>query len=253
MLDKNHYFKLCTSMLINASLTESNQSRQLRVWLLGYWSKRVVCCYQTPPRKLRGPFFSVYTLPRASCYMVIKHGTCDGYTIKVFWSTWLIDYLDERPFRPKDYRHKGVWDYMHYKSWGAFVIPRSWIEVRMESVFFFNSYIHIRYAGEWQWWTDDCTVFVSILCFSIVFIYLNYFHLLSFQLYDPLNHLMKGLYLQAMLLRWTLSSFPSWSYSLLELIELRVVTSSPVVFKTGSMCACWASHQEVNPFLLNLG
>lgn len=120
--DKNHYFKLCTSILINAGLTESNQSRQLHVLHLGFRYKTVVSYYQTPQRSLRSPSsFPVLTWPSyASCHTVIGHGTCDGWAIRVFWSTWLIDYLEERPFLYKDYRHKGVC---------LIAAPRKWVRL----------------------------------------------------------------------------------------------------------------------------
>lgn len=106
--DKNHYFKLCTFILINAGLTESNQRRQLHVLLLGFQYKTLFPYYQTLRGALEVPppflaFPGLHVLPATQLQdMELVMGEQLGFSGAI----WLFEYLEERPFLY--HRHKGV-------------------------------------------------------------------------------------------------------------------------------------------------
>lgn len=145
---------------------------------------------------------------------------------------------------------------LHY-SLGAFLITCSWIEFGMESLFFLDSCIR---GMQESYSAIQMTVCVSSWYFTVVFMYLYYFHLASFQLFDPLNCLMKGLTLKPMLLRWTLPTFfhlvlqpvgdnRTWGF---DFTPVLLLSSNKILPAAVPVCACWISRQEVN-LLLNLG
>lgn len=63
----------------------------------------------------------------------------------------------------------------------------------MESLSFCCIAVCLRYAGELLERTEDCTVYASQ---QEVFAFLNYFHIISIQLFDSVNHSVKELYLK---------------------------------------------------------